>query len=123
MNVAPDDRVSDSLTVIEVTAADVVEVDGVIDAAAKPYVRAGGSAVVNIESVGDTPLNGTVTFVDDEVRTERGVVSYAVRIRVDVPPGVRIPIRLSAVSAAIAPAGSARLTAPPVDAVASAVQR
>lgn len=125
VNVAPDDRVSDSLTVIEVTAADVVEVDGVIDAAAKPYVREGGSAVVNIESVGDTPLNGTVTFVDDEVRTERGVVSYAVRIRVDVPPGLQIPIRLSAVSAVIAPAGSARLTDPPnaAVAVASAVQR
>lgn len=123
VNVDPDDRVSDSLTVIEITAADVVEVDGVIDAAAKPYVREGGSAVVNIESVGDTPLNGTVTFVDDEVRTERGVVSYAVRIRVDVPSGVRIPIRLSAVSAAIAPAGSARLTAPHADAVKSAVQR
>lgn len=123
VNVDPDDRVSDSLTVIEITAADVVEVDGVIDAAAKPYVREGGSAVVNIESVGDTPLNGTVTFVDNEVRTERGVVSYAVRIRVDVPPGVRIPIRLSAVSAVIAPAGSARLDALPADAVASSVQR
>ena len=124
VNVDPDDRVSDSLTVIEITAADVVEVDGVIDAAAKPYVREGGSAVVNIESVGDTPLSGTVTFVDDEVRTERGVVSYAVRIRVNVPPSVRIPIRLSAVSAVIAPAaGSARLSAPPADAVASSVQR
>ena len=113
INIEPDDRVGDNLMVMRVTSADVVEVDGVIDAAAIRYVREGGGAVVNIASVGDMPLNGRVTFVDDEVRTERGVVSYAVRIRVDVPAGVDIPIRMSAVSATITPVGAALNDAAP----------
>lgn len=113
INIEPDDRVGDNLMVMEVTSADVVEVDGVIDAAAIGYVREGSGAVVNIASVGDAPLSGRVTFVDDEVRTERGVVSYAVRIRVDVPAGVEIPIRMSAVSATITPASAALHNAAP----------
>ena len=113
INIEPDDRVGDSLMAMRVASADVVEVDGVIDAAAIRYVREGGGAVVNIASVGDAPLNGIVTFVDDEVRTERGVVSYAVRIRVDAPAGVEIPIRMSAVSATITPASAALRNAAP----------
>ena len=101
VNVEVDDRVGDELSVIEVVAADVIEVDGVIDAAGRPFVSEGASAVVNIESIGDTPLGGSVSYIDEEARTERGVVSYAVRIRVDVPSGINIPITLSAVSATI----------------------
>ena len=56
---------------------------------------------VNIESVGDTPLGGSVSFIGSEARTERGVISYAVRIRVEVPTGISVPISLSAASAVI----------------------
>ena len=118
INIEPDDRVGDNMMAMQVVSADVVEVDGVIDAAAIGYVREGSGAVVNIDSVGDMPLIGRVTFVDDEVRTERGVVSYAVRIRVDVPPGVEIPVRMSAVSATITPVSAALQNVAP-DAVAS----
>ena len=113
INIEPDDRVSDSLMAMQVASADVVEVDGVIDAAAIAYVREGAGALVTIASVSDAPLNGIVTFVDDEVRTERGVVSYAIRIRVDAPAGVEIPIRMSAVSATITPASAALQDAAP----------
>ena len=101
VNVEVDDPVGDELTVVEVVATDVVEIDGVIDAAGRPYVSEGASAVVNIESVGDTPLRGSVSFIGSEVRTERGVISYAVRIRVEVPAGVTVPVSLSPASAVI----------------------
>ena len=113
INIEPDDRVGDNMMAMQVVSADVVEVDGVIDAAAIGYAREGSGALVTIASVGATPLSGRVTFVDDEVRTERGVVSYAVRIRVDVPPGVEIPIRMSAVSATITPVSAALHNAAP----------
>ena len=96
-----DDPVGDELTAINVVSTDVVEIDGVIDAAGRPYVSEGASAVVSIESIGDTQLGGSVSYIGNEARTERGVVSFAVRIRVDVPAGVSLPISLSAASAVI----------------------
>ena len=102
VNVEVDDPVGAELTVVTVVATDVVEIDGVIDAAGRPYISEGASAVVNIESIGDTTLDGSVNFIGAEPRTERGVISYAVRIRVEVPAGVSVPVSLSAASAVIA---------------------
>ena len=101
VNVQVDDRVGDEFSAISVVATDVVEIDGVIDAAGRPYVSEGASAVVNIESIGDTALGGSVSFIGSEARTERGVISYAVRITVEVPDGISVPVSLSAASAVI----------------------
>ena len=107
VNIEVDDPVGDEFTAISVVATDVVEVQGVIDAAGRPFVSEGASAVVNIDSVGDTALGGSVSFIGSEARTERGVVSYAVRIRVEVPEGIEVPVSLSAASAVIKGSGTA----------------
>ncbi|MCY3543524.1 MAG: HlyD family efflux transporter periplasmic adaptor subunit [Chloroflexi bacterium] len=107
INVETDEVVGEDLPAITVVANDVVEVQGVIDAAGRPYVSEGASAVVNIDSIGDTALGGSVSHIGSEARTERGVVSYAVRIRVDVPAGVTVPVSLSAASAVITGSGAA----------------
>lgn len=96
-----DDPVGDELNVIDVVGTDVVEIDGVIDAAWRPYVSESAGAVVTIESIGDAQLSGRVSFIGNEARTERGVISFAVRIHVDVPEGVRVPITLSPASVVI----------------------
>ena len=96
-----DDPVGDELNVIDVAGTEVVEIDGSIDASGRHYVSEGAGAVVTIESVRDTRLSGSVSFIGKEARTERGVVSYAVRIRVDVPEGIAVPISLSPASAVI----------------------
>ena len=58
VNVEVDDPVGDELIAISIVSTDVVEIEGVIDASGRPYVREGASAVVNIESVGDTTFGG-----------------------------------------------------------------
>lgn len=113
VNIDVDDPVGDELTAISVVSADVVEIDGVIGAAGRQYVSEGASALVSIESVGDTQLGGSVNFIGKEARTERGVISYSVRIRVDVPSGVNVPISLSAASAVIIGSDSALLHGEP----------
>ena len=111
VNIEIDDPVGDEFTAISVVATDVVEIQGVIDAAGRPFVSEGASAVVNIDSIGDTALGGSVSFIGSEARTERGVVSYAVRIRVEVPEGIDVPVSLSAASAVIKGGGTALLDA------------
>ena len=101
VNIEVDDPVGDEMTALSVVAPDIVEIDGVIDAAGRPYVSEGASALVNIESVGDTALGGSVSYIGSEARTERGVISFAVRIRVEVPAGINVPVSISAASALI----------------------
>ena len=101
INVSVDDPVDDELPAVEIIATDVVEIDGAIDGADRPFVQEGATAVVTLESLGDTPLGGSVSFISEEARTERGIISYAVRIRVNVPSGVSVPLSLSPVSVVI----------------------
>lgn len=101
VNVEVDDPVGEELSAIHVVSTDVIEIDGVIDAAGRPFVSEGASALVSIDSLGDTSLGGSVSYIGTEARTERGVVSYAVRIRVVVPDGINVPFTLSAASASI----------------------
>ena len=111
VNIEVDDPVGNELTAITVVTLDVVEIDGVIDAAGRPFVSEGAEAVVSIESLGDRALGGSVSFIGNEPRTERGIVSYAVRIRVELPAGVNIPATLSAASAVIKGSDTALLDA------------
>ena len=101
VNIEVDDPVGDELPVMKIVSTDVVAIKGVIDAAGRPYVNEGASAVVNIDSIDGTTLGGSVSYIGSEARTERGVVSYAVRIHVNVPDGITVPVSLSAASAVI----------------------
>ena len=44
---------------------------------------------------------GVVTRVSGQPRTERGVVSYEITIRVEIPEAVQIPLELGAVSTVV----------------------
>ena len=101
VNVEEDDLVSRDSRVLEIVDPSVVVVDGLIDANDIGLVRLESPARVNIESVPGYALSGAVTRLASEPRTERGVISYPVRIAVELPEGVEVPVRLSAVSAAI----------------------
>ena len=96
-----DDNVSEDSRAVEIVDPSVVEVDGVVNAVEIESVREGARAVVSIDSLNGRVLEGVVTFVESETRTERGVVSFAVTIRADVPDGVRLPVNLSGVSSVI----------------------
>ncbi len=101
VNVEIDDDANGDSRAIEIIDPSVVEVDGVIDAGDIDSVREGARAMVTIDSLNGRVLEGLVISVDDDPRTERGVVSFAVTIRVDVPNGVELPVNLSGVTISI----------------------
>lgn len=101
VNVAAGDLVTEDSRVLEITDPSNVAIDGIIGANDLPYVRVESAARVTIESVPGRRFQGFVADLADEPRTERGVVSYEVRITVKVPEGVEVPVRLSPVSAVI----------------------
>jgi multidrug efflux pump subunit AcrA (membrane-fusion protein) len=101
LNIEIDDIVDDESRVIELVAPGSVAVEGLIDATNIQFVKGGSKAKVTIASVPGQEFEGTVIQVAKEPKTERGVLSYPVRIQVDVPPGVEVPVSLSQVTSVV----------------------
>ena len=101
LNLEADDQVNTKSRVIQLVDPTAVEVRGVVDAGELQFVRPGASAMVTLDSLPNRSLDGTVSLVAAEPRTERGVISYPITIRVDVPQGLRIPVRLSGVTSVV----------------------
>ncbi len=103
VNVEVDDMVNKHSRVAELIDPSNVVIEGYVDATEVGRVVPGSTAQVTIDSLPGGELSGTVIYVAADPRTERGVISYSVHIRVDLPAGVEIPFSLSAVDAVIHP--------------------
>jgi multidrug efflux pump subunit AcrA (membrane-fusion protein) len=105
VNVEADDIVNDESRVLGIVSPESVEVDGLIEGSRLQSVKEGARAKVTIASLPGQEFEGRVSWVGKDPRTERGVVSYPVRIQVDVPPGVEVPVVLSQVTSIVLPEG------------------
>ena len=103
LNVEEDDRVSKNSRVMELLDPSKVAVNGFVDAIYVKHVAEGTNAIVKIESLPGQELTGSVSYISVDPRTERGIISYALEIQVDLPPGAEVPARLSAVEAVLIP--------------------
>ena len=101
VNLEVGDIVSEESRVMELVQPSRVEIHGLVDAADLALAQPGSPAAINLDSMSDVVLKGTVTEVASEPRTERGVVSYSVIVEVLVPEGMEVPVRLTAVRTTI----------------------
>ena len=101
VNLEVGDIVSEESRVMELVQPSRVEIHGLVDAADLVLAQPGSPAAINLDSLPDVVLKGTVTEVASEPRTERGVVSYSVIVEVLVPEGMEVPVRLTAVRTTI----------------------
>ena len=76
----------------------VVEIDGAVDEVDVLRVQVDAIAEVRMDALPDRTIDGTVSFVGAEANSEQGVVSYPVRVRIDLPPELKAPEGLSAVA-------------------------
>lgn len=98
INVDPDDDVTDESRIIEIVDPTVLEIRGAVDGTEVSQIQKGAQARVTIDSLPGQEFTGVVTMVSASPRTERGVVTYPVVVRVDLPQGVEAPLKISAVS-------------------------
>lgn len=96
-----DDQVNDESRIAEIVDTSVAEVHGVIDASDIGLVAEGDIASVTFHELQGRTLTGIVMNVSRDPRTERGVVSFAVTVRVDVPSDFAIPVTLTPISTVI----------------------
>jgi len=84
--------------IMEVVDPTVVEIDGIVDEIDVLLVEVGTSAEVNLDALPGVRLNGVVTEIADEAENQQGVITFPIRIRMEVPDGVRPRAGLSAVA-------------------------
>ena len=87
---------SDSL-VLEIVDPNVVEVHSIIDASDIDMVNVGKSVSIKIGSDG-MKLSARVSYVDESARTERGVVTHPVVMKLDDIDDAVIPVTLNSVT-------------------------
>lgn len=103
VNVEEEDQVSKNSQVLELLDPSEVTINGFVDASDIKHVSVGSQARVQLESLPGQELTGAVTYLAEDPRTERGVISYEVVIQVHLEPGQQVPARLSPVDAVLLP--------------------
>ena len=94
----PGDSVEPRTDILELVDPSVVEVDGIVDEIDVLLVRVGTSAEVTLDALPNATIPGVVTEIAVEAQNQQGVVSYPIRIRLDIPEGIEPREGLSAVA-------------------------
>lgn len=95
------DSISANTVIIEAVDPSVLEMDGIVDEIDVLSVREDLRAVVTINALPGRPLTGVVSEIAPGATNQQGVVTYAVRVLVEAPPGTQILEGLSAVASLI----------------------
>ncbi|MSQ16935.1 MAG: HlyD family efflux transporter periplasmic adaptor subunit [Dehalococcoidia bacterium] len=101
VNAEVDDVVTKDSRILTVVDPGQARIDGLVGAAELRLVTPGAKARVTIESLPGLELDGVVTAVAAEPRTERGVITYGVAIRIVMPPGLEAPVTPSGVGVVV----------------------
>ena len=98
INVEPGQDVSRSATIMTVLDPTVVEVDGVVDEIDVLSIRVGATANVIMDALPGQEMLGAVSYIAPTPSNQQGIVTYAVRIQVALPPGTIVREGLTAIA-------------------------
>ena len=96
VNVEVGQSVNANTPIVEIVDPTIIEVDGIVDEIDILLVREGARAVVIMDALPGGVLEGTVSSIATAAQTQQGVVSYPIRIRLEVPRGGQLREGLSA---------------------------
>ena len=92
------DQVNPNATVVELVDPSVVEVDGIVDEIDVLLVSVGTRALVTLDALPGQKLEGIVSQVAPAAQNQQGVVTFPIKVRLDVPQGVRLREGLTTVA-------------------------
>jgi len=81
---------------MEIVDSSVIELSAILDEVDVPQVQIGQKATVTLSSLSDLELAGEVTAISTTGKTQQGVVTYPVTIRITLPSGVTLREGMSA---------------------------
>ena len=84
------------MVIVEIVDPSIIEVSAVLDEIDVPQVKTGQRVIVSLSSLSDLELSGEVSAISSTSKTQSGVVTYTVTIRVKPPTGVQLREGMSA---------------------------
>ena len=98
VHVEEGDQVGARAAILELSNPTVVEMDGIVDEIDVLSLREGVKAEVTLDALPGRRLEGTLTEIAPAALTQQGVVSYPIRISLELPDRMRPREGLSAVA-------------------------
>ena len=98
VNVEQGDSVEARADVLEIVDPTIVEIDGIVDEIDVLLVSVGTSAEVSLDALPGVQLTGVVTEIADVAENQQGVITFPIRIRMEVPEGIQPREGLSALA-------------------------
>ena len=101
LNIESGDTVQANTAILDIVDPSVVEVDGIVDEIDVLSLQLGIRANVTVDALQGATLQGTVTEISSGASNQQGVVTYPIRIQVQVPSDVTLREGLSAVASIV----------------------
>ena len=98
VSVEEGDQVGANAAIVEVVDPSLVEMNGIVDEVDILLLRAGIPASVTIDALPGEVLSGVVVEIAPAATVQQGVVTYPVRVQVQIPQGLELRDGLSAVA-------------------------
>ncbi len=103
VTIQPEDAIRVDARVLQLVDPTDIAVHGLLETNFIDRVSAGASATVTLAALPDVTFDATVESISQDARTERGVISFPVRLSVVVPDGILIPPNPGLVTTTITP--------------------
>ena len=101
VNVEAGQTINVNTPIVEIVDPSVVEVDGIVDEIDVLFVREGARTDISMDALPGQVLEGTVSTIASVARNQQGVVSYPIRIRVQLSEGLELREGLSATASIV----------------------
>ncbi|MCH8892433.1 MAG: efflux RND transporter periplasmic adaptor subunit [Chloroflexi bacterium] len=98
VSVLEGDQVGANAPIVEVVDPSVVEMDGIVDEIDILLLREGLIASITVDALPGRVLEGFVSEIAPVANIQQGVVTYSVRVQIQIPDGLRLRDGLSAVA-------------------------
>ena len=98
VSVSDGDQVGANVEIVEVVGPSVVEMDGIVDEIDILLLSVGLAASVTVDALPGQILLGSISEIAPAAISQQGVVTYPVRIRVQIPDNLELRDGLSAVA-------------------------
>ena len=96
--VETNDRLGANAPVIEVVDPSILEMDGIVDEVDILLLAEGQPASITIDALPDTILDGFVSEITPVATVQQGVVTYPLRVQIEIPDNLELKDGLSAVA-------------------------
>jgi len=98
VNVEEGQQVNANVMIIELVDTAVIEIDGIVDEIDVLLVAVGIRAAVTLDALTGQRLEGVVSQIAPAALNQQGVVTFPIKIRLEVPPGMQLREGMTAVA-------------------------